>query len=104
MAACPCQGRQSSSRADRSPCEFSPSAAPARAQTTFVNAGGKLHVEPLLDRLEEIHHEMVCDVVAAEREHVLVFAPLTFHELRCEPFLLEESQLNRAEDRRLARS
>ena len=72
------------------------------AQAALVNAGGEFHVEPLLDRLEEIHHEMVRDVVAAEREHVLVFAPLAFHELDLETFLLEKSLLDRGENRRLA--
>ena len=72
------------------------------AQAALVDAGGKFYVEPLLDRLEEIHHEMVRDVVTAEREHVLVFAPLAFHELDLETFLLEKSQLDRGENRRLA--
>ena len=72
------------------------------AQAALVDAGGESYVEPLLDRLEEIHHEMVRDVVTAEREHVLVFAPLAFHEFHLETFLLEKSHLDRGENRRLA--
>ena len=72
------------------------------AQAALVDAGGELHVEPLLDRLEEIHHEVMRDVVTAEREHVLVVRPLALHQFDLEPFLLEEALLDRAEDRRLA--
>ena len=72
------------------------------AQAARVDSGGELHVEPLLDRLEEIHHEVVRDVEAAEREHVLVLRPLALHQLDLEPLLLEEALLDRGEDRRLA--
>ena len=67
-----------------------------------MDAAGELHVQPLLDGLEEVHHEVMRDVVTAEREHVLVFRPLAFHERDVEPFLLEEALLDRGEDRRLA--
>src|SRR5438270_13999607 len=45
---------------------------------------------------------MMGDVVSAQREHVLVVRPFAFHEFDFESFLLEESFLDRAEDRRLA--
>src|SRR5437588_13015960 len=45
---------------------------------------------------------MMGDVVSAQREHVLVVRPFACYEFGFESFLLEESFLDRAEDRRLA--
>ena len=67
-----------------------------------MDSGGELHVQALLNRLEEIHHEVMRDVEAAEREHILVFRPLAFHQFDIESLLLEETILDRAENRRLA--
>ena len=61
-----------------------------------------LHVQALFDRLEEIHHEMMRDVEAAEREHILVFRPFAFDQFDIESFLLEEAIFDRAENRRFA--
>ena len=72
------------------------------AQATPVDPAGELHVEPLLDRLEEIHHEVMRDVVTAQSEHVLVVRPFAFHQFDLEPFLLEEAVLDRGENRRFA--
>ena len=67
-----------------------------------MNSGGEPDIESLLDRLQEIHHQVMGDVEPAEREHILVVRPLAFHHLDFETLLLEESFLDRAEDRRLA--
>ena len=72
------------------------------AKAAAMDAAGEFHVQSLLDRLEEIHHEMMRDVVAAEREHVLVIRPFAFHEADVEPFFLEEAFFDGGEDRRFA--
>src|SRR4030095_8252718 len=50
----------------------------------------KPHIKALFDRLEEIHHQMWRDVVAAERKVIFVSGPTAFHELGLEAFILEE--------------
>ena len=45
---------------------------------------------------------MVRDIEPAESEDVFVVRPLALHHLHVEPFLLEKSVFDRAEDRRLA--
>ena len=67
-----------------------------------MDSAGEFHVEPLFDRLEEIHHEMMRDVEPAERQHVLVVGPLAFHQTNIESFFLEKAFLDRAENRRFA--
>ena len=51
------------------------------------------HIQALLDWFEEIHHQMVRDVVAAEGQVIFVSRPAAFHELRLEAFILEEPLL-----------
>ena len=59
------------------------------AQAAAMNAAGELHIQSLLDGLEEIHDQVMRDVVSAEREHILVVRPLAFHQLDVEALLLE---------------
>jgi hypothetical protein len=54
-----------------------------------VDAAGEPHVEPLLNRLEEIHHELLRDVVAAEGERVLVVLPVALDQLDIRPSSLK---------------
>ena len=59
-------------------------------QTASVHSAKETHVQSLLDWFEKIHHQMVRDVVGAEREIILVLRPTAFHQLRLQPFVLEE--------------
>ena len=45
-----------------------------------MNSAGELHIQPLLDGLEEIHDQVMRDVESAQRQHVLVIGPLTFDQ------------------------
>src|SRR5215471_1833482 len=73
------------------------------SQTAAVDSGKESYVQPLLDWLQEIHHQMMSDVVAAEREVIFVIGPGTFHQLRLESLLLEKTLLEGDEDRSFAR-
>ena len=68
-----------------------------------MNSGGKFHIESLFDWFQKHHHEVMSNIEAAESENVLVVRPFTFHQRDIEPFLLEKSFLDRAEDWRFAR-
>jgi hypothetical protein len=72
------------------------------AQAARVHPGHDLRVEPLLDRLQEHHDQVVRDVEAAERERVLVGLPLAPDELDLDPLVLEVAVLVGGVDRRLA--
>ena len=67
-----------------------------------MDSGGEFHIEPLLDRLEKIHDEVVRDIESAERQHIFVIGPFALYHFDLEPLLLEESLLHRAEDGRFA--
>src|SRR6266487_3161267 len=73
------------------------------SQTAAVDSGQESYVQPLLDWLQEIHHQMLRDVVAAQRQRVFIIRPGTFHQLRLESLLLEETLLVCGEDRGFAR-
>ena len=45
------------------------------SQTSRVHSSEKPHIQTLLDWFEEIHHQMVRDVVAAERKVIFVSGP-----------------------------
>src|SRR5262249_43927888 len=61
------------------------------AQAAFMNTRTDFHIKPLFNRLEKIHHKVMCDVIPAKREHIFVIRPFAFNELNIEPFFLEES-------------
>src|SRR5262249_16443860 len=63
------------------------------AQTSGVNSAEKSYVEALLDWFQEIHHQMVRDVVGAEGKVILIIWPTAFHQFRLEAFILKESPL-----------
>ena len=46
---------------------------------------------------------MMRDVESAQRQHILVVGPLTFHKTNIEAFFLEKTFLDCRENRRLAR-
>src|SRR5438270_5937539 len=71
--------------------------------TSAVDSAGKFHIKPLLDRLEKIHHQMMCDVETAQRQHILVVGPFAFDQADLEPFLLEKTFFHGGENRGLAR-
>src|SRR5882724_2042872 len=73
------------------------------SQTAAVDSGKESYIQPLLDRLQEIHHQMMSDVVAAKREVIFIIGPGTFHELRLESLLFEETLLIGDVDRSFAR-
>src|SRR5271155_5212549 len=62
----------------------------------------KFHIQPLFNRLEQIHNQVMRDVETAKRKHVLVFRPLAFDQFNIQSLLLEESVLDRTEDRGFA--
>src|SRR5215469_6178630 len=68
------------------------------AKTSAMNPAGKLHVKSLLDWLQEIHHQVLGNVVAAECEGILVVLPGTLDQLRFESFIPEEAFLVGGED------
>src|SRR3954449_6664218 len=49
------------------------------AQTSPMNSGKESYVQTLFDRLEKIHHQMMSDVIAAQRQCVLVSCPIALH-------------------------
>jgi len=63
-----------------------------------MNATGEFHIEPLLDRLEKIHHEVMGNVESAQRENIFIFAPFALNEFDVQPLLLEKSVFDRAEN------
>src|SRR5580765_8746294 len=67
-----------------------------------MNAAGKFHIESLLDRLEEIHDEVVGDIKAAEGEDVFVVGPFAFHQVDIEPFLFKKALFDGGKDGRFA--
>ena len=73
-----------------------PFVAGLHAQAAAVDAAGEFHVHPLLDRLEEVHHQVMRDVKAAQRQHVLVCRPLAADQFDVQPLFLEESLLDGA--------
>ena len=68
-----------------------------------MDSGKESYVQPLLDWLQEIHHQMLSDVVTTQRQRIFVIRPGTFHQLRLESLLLEETLLVCGEDRSFAR-
>src|SRR5262245_21342713 len=68
------------------------------AETSAMNPAGKLHIQSLLDWFQEIHHQVLGNVVAAECEGILVVLPGTLDQLRFESFVLEEAFLVGGED------
>ena len=73
-----------------------------QAQAPAVDAAGELHVQPLLDGLEEVHHQVVRHVEPPQRQRVLVRRPLAPHQLNLEPLFFEETLFDGGEDRGLA--
>src|SRR5262245_52700444 len=73
------------------------------SQTAAVDSGKESYVQPLLDWLQEIHHQMMSDVVAAEREVIFIIGPGAFHQLRFESLLFEETLFIGDVDRSFAR-
>ena len=67
-----------------------------------VDAAGDLHVQPLLDRLQQVHDQRVVRVEPAKAEAVPQAVPVRLHEFDVQPFFLEEPLLVSDEDRRLA--
>ena len=63
------------------------------AKAAAMNPPGEFHIHSLFDRLEEVHHEVMRDVEAAEREHVFIFRPLASHS-PLEALFLEEPFLD----------
>jgi hypothetical protein len=68
-----------------------------------MDPGGEIYVQALLNRLEEIHNQVMRYVKTAEREDILVFRPLAFDQFNIESLILEETILDCAEYRRFAR-
>src|SRR5439155_10188326 len=66
------------------------------AQTAAVNSTGKLHIESLFDRFQEIHHQVLGDVVATQGKRILVIRPITFHQFDLQALFLEEAVFNGA--------
>src|SRR6266478_8678823 len=68
-----------------------------------MDAGKEPHIKALFDRLKEIHYQVMGDVVATQRQRVFIIRPGTFHQLRLESLLLEETLLVCGVDRSFAR-
>src|ERR1051326_8365748 len=56
-----------------------------------MHSSEKPDIKTLLDRLQEVHHEVVRDVVGAEGEVVFVSRPTAFHQFRFETFVFKEA-------------
>src|SRR5262249_20755006 len=72
------------------------------SQTAAVDSGKESYVQSLLDWLQKIHHQMMSDVVAAEREIIFVIGPGAFHQFRLESLFLKKILLVCDVDRRFA--
>src|SRR5215212_2253370 len=72
------------------------------AQTAAMNSSSEFNVEALLNRLEKIHHEMMRDVVTAQRENVFVLGPFALHEFDIEVFIFKKTFFDRGENGRFA--
>src|SRR5262249_27362368 len=72
------------------------------SQASRMHSSKKSHIQSLFNRLEEIHHQMVSDVIASEREIIFIICPAAFHQLWLESFVFEKSLLVRGINRRLA--
>ena len=57
------------------------------SQASGVHSYNEPYIQTVLDWFEEIHHEMVSDVIAAEGEVIFVGRPTTFYKLWLEPFV-----------------
>src|SRR5712691_6958510 len=68
------------------------------SQASGVHSSEEPHIQSLLDWLKEVHHQVVSDVVAAEREIIFVIRPTAFHKFGFEPLLLEKALLVSAEN------
>src|SRR6266496_1275975 len=68
-----------------------------------VHSCEKPHIQALLDWFEEIHHQMVSDVIASEREVVLIVCPAAFHQFGLKALFLKNSFLVSVINRRFAR-
>src|SRR4029450_1626079 len=62
-------------------------------KTATVDSSEEPYIKALFDRLKEVHNQVVGDVVAAERECVLVIRPTAFYQFRLESLLLEKALL-----------
>src|SRR5204863_2046747 len=62
-------------------------------QTPAVNAREEPYIQTLFDRFEEIHHQMMGDVVAAKRQCIFISGPIALHQFRLESLLLEKAPL-----------
>ena len=67
-----------------------------------MHSSKESHVEALLDGFQEIHHEMVSDVIAAEREIVFIICPAAFHQFGLKTLFLKNSFLVSVVNRRFA--
>jgi len=67
-----------------------------------MNSASEFYVKALFDRFQEIHHQMMGNVEAAESEDVFVICPFAFHQARIESFLFEKALLDRHKDWRFA--
>ena len=65
------------------------------AQTSAVNSGKESYVQTLFDRLQEVHHEVMSDIVVAKGQCVLISCPIAFHQFRLESLLLKKTLLVR---------
>ena len=62
---------------------------------------GKLHIQSLLDRFQEVHHQVLGDVIPAECEGILVVLPGALDQLRLEPFISEEALITGNKQRQI---
>src|SRR5262245_10802128 len=70
------------------------------AQASGMDPAKESDIEALLDGFEKVHHQVVRDVIAAQRKIVLVVGPTAFHQLRLESLVFEIAFLERGIDRR----
>src|SRR5205814_7939974 len=71
-------------------------------QAPAVNAGEEPYIQALFDRFEEIHYQVMGNVVAAKRQCVFISGPIAFHQFRLESLLLEKALLVSHVDRSFA--
>ena len=72
------------------------------AQTSAVDSGEESYIQTLFDRFEEVHHQVMGDVVTAKRQCVFIGCPVTLHQFRLESLLFEKTFLISGVDRSFA--
>ena len=58
-----------------------------------MDSGQEPYIQTLFDRFQEVHHQVMSDVVAAKGQCVFVSCPIAFHQFRLESLLPEEAFL-----------